>query len=106
MYGTHVPRKSFLCQRLREPGRGCIGAGHLWHAGKKADSVVRGDTVAAPTGPPRNVLWLTVAGLRIHCLSAGTDGPAVMLLHGSGFDAAGVSFGATISDLAARCRVF
>ncbi len=67
---------------------------------------MRGDTIAAPTEPPRNTLWLTVAGLRIHCLSAGTDGPAVMLLHGSGFDAAGVSFGATISDLATRCRVF
>ncbi|WP_407160540.1 alpha/beta fold hydrolase [Bradyrhizobium sp. STM 3557] len=29
-----------------------------------------------------------------------------MLLHGSAFDAAGVSFGATISVLATRCRVF
>jgi len=67
---------------------------------------MRGDAIAAPTGPPRNALWLTVDGLRIRCLTAGTEGPAVMLLHGSAFDAAGVSFGATISVLAARCRVF
>ena len=67
---------------------------------------MRGDTITASTGPPRGSLRLTVAGLRIHCLIAGADGPAVMLLHGSAFDAAGVSFGATISVLAARCRVF
>lgn len=66
---------------------------------------MRGDTIA-PIGASCDALWLDVAGLRIHCLTAGTDGPAVMLLHGSAFDAAGVSFGATISVLAARCRVF
>jgi pimeloyl-ACP methyl ester carboxylesterase len=51
-------------------------------------------------------IWLKVSGLRIHCLTAGTSGPAVLLLHGCAFDAAGVSFGSAISALAARCRVF
>jgi len=51
-------------------------------------------------------VWLKVAGLRIHCLTAGGSGPAVLLLHGSAFDAAGVSFGSAISTLSTRCRVF
>ena len=67
---------------------------------------MRGDAIAASTGPRHDALRLTVAGLRINCLIAGTDGPAVMLLHGSAFDAAGISFGAIIPALAAHCRVF
>jgi pimeloyl-ACP methyl ester carboxylesterase len=51
-------------------------------------------------------VWLKVVGLRIHCLTAGGSGPAVLLLHGSAFDAAGVSFGSAISTLSTRCRVF
>jgi pimeloyl-ACP methyl ester carboxylesterase len=51
-------------------------------------------------------IWLEVSGLHIHCLTAGTSGPTVLLLHGSAFDAAGVSFGSAISALAAGCRVF
>jgi pimeloyl-ACP methyl ester carboxylesterase len=51
-------------------------------------------------------IWLKVSGLRVHCLTAGTSGPAVLLLHGSAFDAAGVSFGPAISALASGCRVF
>jgi pimeloyl-ACP methyl ester carboxylesterase len=51
-------------------------------------------------------LWLNVAGLRIHCMIGGASGPAVLLLHGSGFDAAGVSFGCAMATLAAECRVF
>jgi pimeloyl-ACP methyl ester carboxylesterase len=51
-------------------------------------------------------IWLNVSGLRIHCLTAGAFGPAVLLLHGSAFDAAGVSFGSAISALATGCRVF
>lgn len=51
-------------------------------------------------------IWLKVSGLRVHCLTAGASGPAVLLLHGSGLDAAGVSFASAISALATRCRVF
>jgi pimeloyl-ACP methyl ester carboxylesterase len=51
-------------------------------------------------------IWLKVSGIRVHCLTAGTSGPAVLLLHGSAFDAAGVSFGPAISALATGCRVF
>jgi pimeloyl-ACP methyl ester carboxylesterase len=50
--------------------------------------------------------WLTVAGLRIHCLVAGRAGPAVLLLHGSGFDAAGVSLAPAMHSLATGCRVY
>ena len=51
-------------------------------------------------------IWLKVSGVGVHCLTAGTSGPAVLLLHGSAFDAAGVSFGSAISALAMGCRVF
>ena len=51
-------------------------------------------------------MWLKVSGLRVHCLTAGGSGPAVLLLHGSAFDAAGMSFASSISALAAGCRVF
>jgi pimeloyl-ACP methyl ester carboxylesterase len=51
-------------------------------------------------------LRLKVAGLHIHCLAAGARGPAVVLLHGSAFDAAGVSFGHAMATLATGCRVF
>jgi len=50
-------------------------------------------------------IWLKVSGLRVRCLTAGTSGPAVILLHGSAFDAAGVSFASAISALATGCRV-
>jgi pimeloyl-ACP methyl ester carboxylesterase len=50
--------------------------------------------------------WLAVAGLRIHCLMAGRTGPAVLLLHGSGFDAAGVSLAPAMHSLATGCRVY
>ena len=51
-------------------------------------------------------IWLRVAGLRVHCLTAGASGPGVLLLHGSAVAAAGVSFARVISALATRCRVF
>jgi pimeloyl-ACP methyl ester carboxylesterase len=50
--------------------------------------------------------WLTVEGLRIRCLCAGESGPAVVLLHGSGLDAANISLRPTLAALAPACRVF
>jgi pimeloyl-ACP methyl ester carboxylesterase len=50
--------------------------------------------------------WLTVAGLRIHCLVAGRTGPPVLLLHGSGLDAAGISLARAMHSLATNCRVY
>jgi pimeloyl-ACP methyl ester carboxylesterase len=49
---------------------------------------------------------LEVAGLRLRCLRAGDAGPAVVLLHGSGLDAAGVSFGPAMAALAPHCRLY
>ena len=57
-------------------------------------------------GPRVEELWLEVAGLRIHCLITGASGPPVLLLHGSAFDAAGVSFGSAMTTLGAECRLF
>ncbi len=44
--------------------------------------------------------------LRIHYLQAGTEGCPVVLLHGGGLDAAGLSFQKAIPALAKRHRVF
>jgi pimeloyl-ACP methyl ester carboxylesterase len=57
-------------------------------------------------GPRVEELWLKVAGLRIHCLVTGAAGPPVLLLHGSAFDAAGVSFASAMATLGTDCRVF
>jgi pimeloyl-ACP methyl ester carboxylesterase len=51
-------------------------------------------------------LSVTVAGLRIHCLTAGTGGRPILILHGGGLDAAGLSFGSAISVLARNRLVF
>jgi pimeloyl-ACP methyl ester carboxylesterase len=50
--------------------------------------------------------WFDVNRLRIHYLRAGTQGRPVLLLHGGGLDAAGLSFQKTIPALAKRHRVF
>jgi hypothetical protein len=42
------------------------------------------------TSPVRD-LWVDVSRLRIHCLKAGRQGRLVLLLHGGGLDAAGLS---------------
>lgn len=55
-----------------------------------------------PTDTPavfRDV-WFNVAGLRIHCLAAGIGGRPILILHGGGLDAAGLSFRSSISILA------
>ncbi|MEH2536061.1 pimeloyl-ACP methyl ester carboxylesterase [Bradyrhizobium sp. AZCC 1588] len=62
--------------------------------------------IADRADQPFDEIWLKVSGLRVHCLKAGATGPAVLLLHGSAFDAAGVSFASAISALATGCRVF
>ena len=44
--------------------------------------------------------WARVDGLRVRCLAAGAGGmPPVLLLHGGGFDAAGLSYRYTIEPL-------
>jgi pimeloyl-ACP methyl ester carboxylesterase len=51
-------------------------------------------------------IWLTVEGLRIHCLTSGKSGPPVLLLHGGGLDSATLSWSDTIVPLAQHYRVF
>jgi pimeloyl-ACP methyl ester carboxylesterase len=51
-------------------------------------------------------LRLDVGGIDIHCLAAGSRGHPVVILHGGGFDAAGLSFRKTIPVLAKRHRVY
>src|SRR5215469_16105520 len=61
---------------------------------------------AAENRSPVRQIRLTVSGLQIRCLIAGGSGPAVVLLHGAGLDAAGLSLGSAMIALSARCRVF
>jgi len=51
-------------------------------------------------------IWLSVSGLEIRCLIAGTSGCPVLLLHGAGLDAAGLSLGSAMLALADPRRVF
>ena len=62
--------------------------------------------LAAESGPPVKQIWLRVSGLRIRCLVTGVSGPPVLLLHGAGLDAAGLSLGSAMVALADTCRVF
>jgi pimeloyl-ACP methyl ester carboxylesterase len=61
---------------------------------------------AAENGSPVQQIRLSVSGLQIRCLIAGTSGPAVVLLHGAGLDAAGLSLGSAMIALADRWQVF
>ncbi len=62
---------------------------------------------AAPLAEPLiRHKWFEVNRLRIRYLQAGTEGYPVLLLHGGGLDAAGLSFQKTIPVLAKRHRVF
>jgi pimeloyl-ACP methyl ester carboxylesterase len=54
----------------------------------------------------QSTIWVEVEGLRIRCLTAGTNGPPIVLLHGGGFDSADFSFKYTIESLANSHRVF
>ena len=60
----------------------------------------------ASTCPFLRSLWLDVEGIDIHCMAAGSRGHPVVILHGGGFDAAGLSFRKTIPVLARRYRVY
>jgi pimeloyl-ACP methyl ester carboxylesterase len=55
---------------------------------------------------PVRDLWVDVSRLRIHCLKTGRQGRPVLLLHGGGLDAAGLSLRNTIPALAEQHRVF
>ncbi|MBV8172949.1 MAG: alpha/beta fold hydrolase [Verrucomicrobia bacterium] len=61
---------------------------------------------AAKSGSPVRQIRLNVSGLRVRCLIAGVAGPPVLLLHGAGLDAAGLSLGPAMIALADTCRVF
>jgi pimeloyl-ACP methyl ester carboxylesterase len=65
------------------------------------------NALAMPSFLPRQRhCWLKVSGLRIHLLTAGNHGKPVLMLHGGGLDAAGLSLGRTIPVLARQYRVF
>ena len=53
-----------------------------------------------------NSHFIDLAGLRIHCLTAGDHGSAVILLHGGGVDSALLSWKLALPALAASHRVF
>jgi pimeloyl-ACP methyl ester carboxylesterase len=63
-------------------------------------------SAGAPSRPALQELWLEVKRLRVHCLKAGRQDHPVLLLHGGGLDAAGLSFRTTIPALAERHCVY
>ena len=63
-------------------------------------------SAATSTSPPRRELWLDVKRLWVYCLKAGSRDRPVLLLHGGGLDAAGISFRTTIPVLAEQQCVF
>lgn len=56
---------------------------------------------ATPTVASRHIV---VQGVRCHYLEAG-DGPPLVLLHGTAFDSAALSYGPILSALASRHRI-
>jgi pimeloyl-ACP methyl ester carboxylesterase len=65
-----------------------------------------GRCTTSQTPPIHRDLWLEVNSLGIHCLKAGSRGRPVLILHGGGLDAAGLSFRKTIPILAEQHCVF
>ena len=53
-----------------------------------------------------STLWADVNGIRVHCLTSGGAGPAVVLLHGGGIDSASFTYVHLIAPLADGRRVF
>ncbi len=49
--------------------------------------------------------WVTVEGLRVHCLVGGAEGSPVLLLHGGGIDSAALSYGRGLGLIARKHRV-
>ena len=76
------------------------------HSLKFIEEFASGRQMASQTLPLRRDLWFDVNRLRIHCLKAGSRGRTVLILHGGGLDAAGLSFRKTIPVLAEHHRVF
>jgi pimeloyl-ACP methyl ester carboxylesterase len=70
------------------------------------DESLDGRYAATHVPPVLHHCWLNVSGLRVHLLAAGNQGRPVLVLHGGGLDAAGLSFGSTIRVLAEQHRVF
>ena len=64
------------------------------------------ERVATFGQPGLRELWLEVERLRVHCLQGGSGDHPVLLLHGGGLDAAGLSFRTTIPVLAEQHCVF
>ena len=71
-----------------------------------SDESLAGRCPAAYAPPLLRHCWLNVSGLRIHLLAAGNQGRPVLVLHGGGLDAAGLSFRKTFPVLAEQHRVF
>ena len=51
-------------------------------------------------------IWLSIDGMRVHCLTSGESGTPVVLLHGGGVDSATLSWSEIIRIVAHRHRVF
>jgi pimeloyl-ACP methyl ester carboxylesterase len=78
----------------------------MWDSGLNGAASENERKVRADTPLLLRSRWFDVRGIDIHCLAAGSRGQPVVILHGGGFDAAGISFRKTIPVLARRHRVF
>ena len=75
--------------------------------GTQVQPLIRAGQRAATLGlPGLRELWLEVKRLRVHCLQLGNRDHPVLILHGGGLDAAGLSFRTTIPVLAEQHCVF
>jgi len=62
--------------------------------------------IGHPEVPEADSLYVDAGGRRLHYLRAGEDGPAVVLLHGSGIDDAALSWRHALPALADRFHVY
>ena len=77
-----------------------------WEASKGSPLTQTCERAATLGLPGLRELWLEVKRLRVHCLQLGNRDHPVLLLHGGGLDAAGLSFRTTLPVLAEQHRVF